>query len=81
MQLTIADDIIQATDLSAEELLCELAVSLFQQSRLTLEGASRLSSMDQLSFQRLLASRNIPIHYDISDLESDIATLQRLGQL
>jgi predicted HTH domain antitoxin len=37
--------------------------------------------MDQLAFQQLLASRQVPLHYDTGDLESDIATLQRLGQL
>lgn len=77
MELIIADDVIQATEMSAEELLQELSVSLFQQNRLTLEGASRLAHMDQLSFQRLLASRKISVHYDISDLDSDVATLKK----
>lgn len=81
MQLTIADELVQAAELSAEELLQELALALFQQNRLTLEGASRLAQMDQLAFQQLLASRQVPLHYDTGDLESDIATLQRLGQL
>jgi predicted HTH domain antitoxin len=37
--------------------------------------------MTQLQFQHLLASRQIPIHYDIEDLEADIKTLREIGQL
>lgn len=81
MNITIADDIVQATGLSPDELLQELAIILFQQQRLTLEGASRLARIDQLSFQQLLAGRQIPLHYDNADLAADVATLKRLGQL
>ncbi len=81
MNITIADDIIQATGLSPDELLRELAVTLFQQQRLTLEGASRLAHLDQFSFQHLLASRQIPIHYDHDDLDADVVTLRQPGQL
>jgi predicted HTH domain antitoxin len=28
-----------------------------------------------------LASRQIPIHYDVEDLEADIKTLHEMGQL
>jgi hypothetical protein len=28
-----------------------------------------------------LASRQIPIHYDVTDFEEDLHTLQRLGRL
>ncbi len=81
MHITIADDLVQATGLSPDELLQELAVALFQQQRLPLEGASRLAQMDQFSFQHLLAARQISIHYGHDDLLADVATLRRLGQL
>lgn len=81
MNITIADDIVQASGLSPDELLQELAIALFQQKRLTLEGASRLAHIDQFAFQHLLANRQIPIHYDSDDLLADVATLKQLGQL
>jgi predicted HTH domain antitoxin len=31
--------------------------------------------------QHLLASRQIPVHYDVTDFEEDLDTLQRLGRL
>ena len=52
-------------DISETELKHELALTLFQQERLTLAQASRLAEMGQLAFQGLLANRRIPIHYGI----------------
>lgn len=46
---------------------------------LTLGQASRLAGMGRLRFQHLIASRNIPVHYDLEEIEQDLATL-RLGR-
>ncbi|MFZ4702338.1 MAG: UPF0175 family protein [Candidatus Methylumidiphilus sp.] len=35
--------------------------------------------MSQYRFQHLLASREIPLHYDIDDFESDLAALTDAG--
>lgn len=48
--------------------------------RLTLGQASRLAEMDRLRFQQLLASRDIPVHYEIEDFEADLATLRGLAR-
>jgi len=37
--------------------------------------------MSQLQFQHLLASRQIPIHYDIAEFEADLKTLRETGRL
>jgi predicted HTH domain antitoxin len=78
--VTIADDVLQAAHMSAEELRRELAVLLFQQDRLTLAQAARLAEVDRLRFQHLLASRGIPIHYDVEDFEQDLETLRSLDR-
>jgi predicted HTH domain antitoxin len=62
--------------MTEEELRRELAVLLFQKERLTLGQASRLADMDRLRFQHLLASRGIPMHYDVEEFEQDLATLR-----
>lgn len=54
---------------------------LFQQEKITLAKASRLAGMTQIQFQRLLAERKIPVHYDIQDLHEDIANLKEVGLL
>ncbi len=81
MGLTIADEVLRHAGMSAEELQQELAVLLFQKERLTLGQASRLAGLNQLRFQRLLASRRIPIHYDVAELEEDLKTLREMGRL
>jgi predicted HTH domain antitoxin len=81
MSIVIPDDVLQAANLSEDELLQELALLLFQQHRLTLAQASRLAKLDRISFQQLLASRHIAIHYDVNDFEDDLNTLRGLGQL
>ncbi len=81
MSLTIPDDLLEAAHLTEAEMLQELAVTLFQKERLTLAQAARLAGMDRLSFQRLLASRQIPLHYDVPELEADVQTLRDMGRL
>ncbi len=81
MGVVIPDEVLRAADMSAEELRREVAIVLFQQERLSLGQASDLAELDRLSFQRLLAGRDIPIHYDVAELEADIETLRKLGQL
>ena len=81
MSFKISDDLVQATGMSQGELALEIALMLFEKDKLTLAQASRLAGIDQFQFQHLLASRQIPVHYDVTDLEEDIETLRKLGQL
>jgi predicted HTH domain antitoxin len=54
---------------------------LFERERLTLAQAARLARLDRLRFQHLLASRSIPIHYDLDEFEADLDTLRIMGRL
>lgn len=75
MSVVIPDETLQAARLSPEELKRELALLLYQQDRLTLGQASQLAAMSQASFQHLLASREIPVHYDEAEFEADLHAL------
>lgn len=77
--VAIPEDILQATRMSDEELKQEIAVMLFQKEKLTLGQAAHLAGMSQLQFQHLLASRQIPVHYDVEEFEEDLQTLKELG--
>ena len=81
MPVTIPDEVLAAAHISELELKRELALTLFQQERLTLAQASRLAELDQLTFQALLADRRIPIHYGVEEFRDDIRTLRELGRL
>src|ERR1022692_3079799 len=76
MPVTISDEVLTAAHISEPELKQELALTLFQQERLTLAQASRLAEMSQLAFQALLAERQIPIHYGIQEFREDLRTLR-----
>lgn len=81
MGLIIPDEVLQAAHMTEDELRQEIALTLFQQEKLTLGQASRLAGMPQQQFQHLLASRKIPIHYDVAEFEADLKTLKELGRL
>jgi len=81
MAVLILDDILRTTRMSETELIQEIAIMLFQKEKLTLAQASRLAQMPRMQFQHLLASRQIPVHYDVAELETDVQTLQEMGYL
>jgi len=76
MSIVIPDEIIRSTRLTIAELQQELAVALFQRDKLTLGQASQLAGLNQWQFQQLLASRQIPLHYDVAEFEADLHTLE-----
>lgn len=81
MSLTISDEILNSTGMSANELLTEIAVMLFQQGKVSLGKASKIANMNYVEFQQLIAERNITMHYDIEEFEEDITTLKATGWL
>ena len=81
MSIIISDDILQSARLTEGELKQEIAVLLFQKEKLTLAQASRFAGMTRLQFQHLLASRKIPVHYDVTEFDEDLKTLHESGRL
>ena len=76
MSIVISDETLQRIQLSESELLTEIAIMLFQQEKFTLGQASSFAKMNQLQFQRLLASRQISPHYGIAELKEDVESLE-----
>jgi len=81
MSINIPDEILSATRMTESEMKQEIAVMLFQKEKLTLAQASRFAQMNRVAFQHLLASRQIPIHYNVEDLEEDMTNLRKMGRL
>ncbi|HBL14231.1 MAG TPA: hypothetical protein DD379_23155 [Cyanobacteria bacterium UBA11162] len=81
MAVVIPDEVLRTARISETELMQEIAVLLFQKNKLTLAQASRLAGMPRIHFQQLLASRRIPVHYDVAEFEADIKTMQEMGYL
>lgn len=73
--LTISDDILTMTKMTATELRQQMAIFLYARHKLSFGQAQHLAGLDVLQLQELLFENEIPLHYEVSDLEDDIATL------
>jgi predicted HTH domain antitoxin len=73
-------DVMRTTRMSPDELKRELALTLFQQGKVSFGKARELTGMTVWAFQQLLGSREIPVHYDVEDYLEDRTVLETLGQ-
>lgn len=78
--IEIPSEIIHATRMTPEELCRELAIYLFQQGKLSFGKAREMAGLTVWTFQQLLGSRGIPVHYDLEDYEGERSMLQEIGQ-
>ena len=74
--LIITKDFLQSVKMTAQELAIEIAVYLYEKKRLTLGQAKRLADLDQISFQKELARRDVYIHLEAEDVLQDIENLR-----
>jgi predicted HTH domain antitoxin len=79
--LEVPQDILDSARLTMSELQIEMAVYLYSQRRLSIGKARELAGLSLWEFRQLLASRHISPHYDETDLDQDVATLQEMGRL
>ena len=79
--LEVPQDILDSASLTISELKVEMAVYLYAQGRLSIGKARELAGMTLWEFRQLVASRRISPHYDVADLDEDVATLRELGRL
>jgi predicted HTH domain antitoxin len=81
MSIVISEEILQQAHMTEEELRQEIAILLFQKEKLTLAQASKFAGMNRIQFQHLLASRQIPIRYNIEDFNRDLETLRKMDRI
>lgn len=78
MDLLIKEETLKKAEISAEELLIEMAVHLYDMGRLSMGQARNLVGLDQISFQKEMAKRDVYIKYEVDDLETDLKNLRAL---
>ena len=78
--ITVPNEFLLATRMTSKEIQLELAISLFQQEKLSFGKARELAGLDFWEFQQVLGSRGISPHYDVEELYEDMATIERLQQ-
>lgn len=78
MVLLIPDHIIAQTHMTHSEVLLEFAVFLYHQERVTLAQAAHLAGLERTEFQKVLAARQIPIHFNMEDLKQELNTIEQV---
>jgi predicted HTH domain antitoxin len=78
MNLTLPEPLIEGITLTEKDILFQLALGLYVDRKATLGQAARLAGMSRPAFLDALGERQVPIHYDEADLESDLQTLRNL---
>ena len=76
--IAIPREVLHTARMSPAEMKRELALTLFQQGRLSFGKARELADMTVWAFQQLLGSREIPVHYDLEDYLEDQSALEGL---
>ena len=75
MALIISDSVLEQAQISAEELLIDIACFLYEHKRLSTGQARLLADLNQIEFQQELTKRGIDLHYTEEDLEKDLNNL------
>ncbi|NJK28646.1 MAG: UPF0175 family protein [Acaryochloridaceae cyanobacterium CSU_3_4] len=81
MSVVIPDDILQATQMTEDELKLEIAIMLYKQQKISSGKVRTWTGLTVLQFQKQLAKRGLEINYDVEDFQSDVKTLQSMGLL
>ncbi|MBK7935636.1 MAG: UPF0175 family protein [Lewinellaceae bacterium] len=78
MIVEIADEILVPGKISIDEVRLGIAIWLFQEKNISLGKCAEIAGMHKIQFQKELANRKIPQHYDEEDLQRDIHAAQRI---
>lgn len=78
MTIQIPDSVLQQSGFTPATIKLEIALVLFQKEIFTLAQAGRFAGLHRMTFQKELAKRKIPLHYDEEMLENDLRTLNAL---
>lgn len=81
MTITVPDELAAAVGLSETSAKLELALTLYQQKRISPGKAAELAGLSRMELQRELHARGLSLNYGVSDLEADVLVLRETGQL
>lgn len=81
ISIDVPRELLHAARMTTEEIKQELAIHLFERGRLSFGKAREMTGMTVATFQQLLGSRGICVHYDMNEYDEDLATLKAQGRL
>jgi predicted HTH domain antitoxin len=75
MALIVSDHFLNKLEISADELLVDLACFLYEKRRMSFGKAKALSGLNRVAFQKALGDRHIYMNYDEEELNTDLENL------
>ena len=78
MTITIPDEIVALSNISATDFRVEIAAYLYEKQRLSIGKAHKLAGISLIQFQKELSKRNIYLHLDTSDIDKELQNLNRI---
>ncbi|MBX2889625.1 MAG: UPF0175 family protein [Saprospiraceae bacterium] len=79
MVLEIPDRVLSHSKYTVEDFKLDVAVMLYQKQVMSLARAAEWVGLSRLEFQKELKDRDIHLHYEVSDLHEELATLEKIG--
>ena len=76
--IEIPPEVIHTTHMSTQDMKLELALTLFQQAKISFGKAREMTGLTVWAFQQLLGIRGITVHYDIEDYLEDCVVVDAL---
>jgi predicted HTH domain antitoxin len=76
MALIISDKVLEKIDVTANKLLIDFACYLYERKQMSFGKCRELSGLNHLEFQKELGKREIYMHYDEDDLDTDLRNLR-----
>lgn len=81
MGVQVTTDFLKTIGMSESEFLIEMAVHFYDIGKMSMGQARNFVNLDQISFQKEMAKRDVLIKYDVEDLEADLRTLELMDEL
>ena len=75
ISIELSDALLEQKGATREDLKLQLALFLFQQDFFSIGKASEFTGLHPVQFQKELANRQIPVHYDVNEYRQDVNTL------
>lgn len=76
MALLITSDTLKNLNMTSQDLLIEMATHFYDIGKMSMGQARRFAGINQITFQKELARRNINIKYDVDDLKDDLKAIE-----
>lgn len=76
MLIEISDNVVAQSGLSKNDILLEVALSLYQRGAISLGLAAQMAGLHRYAFQQEMGRRRISVNLSWEDVQKDIADIK-----